>query len=63
MTDFDYKLETAWKFAQLSDEQFDEANKQISDLIKSGKASRAVFDFWVVLIIARDRWKAEQNLN
>jgi len=63
MTDLEYKMETAWKFAQLNDEQFDEANKQISDLIKSGKASKAVFDFLVVLIIARDRWKYEQGLN
>ena len=63
MTDLEYKMETAWQFAQLNDEQFDKANKQISDLIKSGKASKAVFDFWVVLIIARDRWKSEQGLN
>lgn len=63
MANLEYKMETAWQFAQLDDEQFDEANKQISDLIKSGKASKAVFDFWVVLIIARDRWKSEQVLN
>ena len=59
-----YQIDWGYKFAQLDDAQFERATIEMAKVIDSrtGKNAKRMFDFWVVVTMARQTWRKSQGL-
>ena len=58
------QIDMGYKFAQMDDAQFLRATEEVAKIINdlTGEDAKRMFDYWVVVSMARQTWRKSQGL-